>query len=166
LEREIKQLLEWQRAIPDDIFDRPSQPRYIFTPDKKIPSETLKELSLHLQSLEPITLNIDGRKITAKFDKYGADKNIYYRGKKTNIVEGYYYKLNHIDDIPQVIKASRYAGQKDETGKDNNAHKGVKVWYYFKTKIGTSDGNYEVTVNVREKEDNQYFYDLSYAKEI
>lgn len=164
LEREIKQLLEWQHDIPDDILNRPSQPRYVFTPDEKIPSEKLKEISRHLQSLEPITLDVRGRKITAKFDRYGADKNIFYKGETPDIIAGYYCKLNHIDDIPQIIKASRFVGDSKEKGKDTKAHRGVKMWYYFKTQIGTAEGNFDVLINVREKEENQYFYDLAYAK--
>ena len=56
LEKGIQQLLEWQRTIPDDVL----------LSELRLPKEKLKELATKIKNFEPITLEIDGREITAK----------------------------------------------------------------------------------------------------
>ena len=73
LEKGIQQLLEWQRTIPDDVL----------LSELRLPKEKLKELATKIKNFEPITLEIDGREITAKCDRYTAQKNIYTRGNSS-----------------------------------------------------------------------------------
>lgn len=127
-----------------------------------ISKEKLKQLVKDILNFEPITLKINGRIITAKFDKYSAQKNIYTRGTSTH--EGYLFKLDNIHNLPTYIGTSHYAYSKQETGKDSRQHQGVKEWHYFINKIQTSQGVFDITVNVRDKGSNQFIYEVAFRK--
>lgn len=127
-----------------------------------ISKERLKQLVGDILNFEPITLKIGDRTITAKFDKYSAQKNIYTRGTSTH--EGYLFKLDNVHNLPSYIESSKYAYTKQETGKMSRQHQGVKEWHYFINKIQTSEGVFDITVNVRDKGNNQFIYEVAFRK--
>lgn len=96
----------------------------------------------------------------AKFDKYATQKNIYTRGTSTH--EGYLFKLNNIHNLPSYIESSKYAYSKQEIGKTSRQHQGVKEWHYFINEILTSEGEFNITINVRDKGNNQFIYEVSF----
>ena len=100
------------------------------------------------------------RTIVAKIDKYAAQKNIYTRETSTH--EGYLFKLNNIPNIPSYIESSKYAYSKQEIGMTSRQHQGVKEWHYFINKILTSEGEFNITINVRDKGNNQFIYEVSF----
>ena len=74
-------------------------------------------------------------------------------------------------DYYKIASESTYNYSKDEVGKDNPSHKGVKVWHYFVNGIYFSEygsENYEpyvVTINVKEKDNGTFVYSFSAEKE-
>ena len=131
---------------------------------KKVPitKERLKQLVKDILNFNPITLKIGDRTITAKFDKYSAQKNVYTRGTSTH--EGYLFKLGNIHNLPTYIESSKYDHTKQEIGKKSRQHRGVKEWHYFINKIRTSEGMFDISVNVRDKGDNQFIYEVAFRK--
>ena len=45
-------------------------------------------------------------------------------------------------------------------GKKTAAHKDVKFWHYFKGKVETVKGTYDITINIRDKGDKQFVYEI------
>lgn len=128
----------------------------------KIPKEKFKTLVKNLMNFEPITLQMGDRTITAKFDNFGARKNIYGRGNSD--FEGYKFKLNNIDRLPEYIQTSQYNYSLKESGKNTPQHKGVKEWHYFINKVSTDKGIFDITINIRDKGLNQFIYEVSFKK--
>lgn len=142
-------------------------------------SENLKSLSLKKRKellIDAIRNEYVGR--TAKFNKNGtvyyatldtvsARKSLY--GDKKSDKKGYKAKINIGADgnYFELVENALYDSSKDEVGKTTNTdiHDNVAQWdYYIKTII--SDGRYfKVLINVADKGNNQYVYDVS-LKEI
>ncbi|MGN0961871.1 MAG: hypothetical protein ACI4PF_06725 [Christensenellales bacterium] len=120
----------------------------------------LKELVDLIKNFQPVELEINDKKILAAFDKYSAEKNLYTRGNSTH--KGFTFKLNNIKELPQFIKDSTYAYSKKEIGKNTRQHKGVKDWHYFKKDVQVGDDKYDVVINVRDKGDKQYVYEVTF----
>lgn len=127
-----------------------------------ISKERLKQLVGDILNFDPITLKMGDKTITAKFDRYSAQKNVYTRGTSTH--EGYLFKLDNIHNLPSYIESSQYAYTKQETGKMSRQHQGVKEWHYFINQIQTSEGVFNITVNVRDKGNNQFIYEVAFRK--
>lgn len=120
----------------------------------------LKELVELVKSFQPIELEISDRTILAAFDKYSAEKNIYTRANSTH--RGFTFKINNINELPKIIQDSSYVFSKKEVGKDTRQHKGVKEWHYFKNNIQVGNERYNVIINVRDKGDKQYIYEVTF----
>ena len=118
----------------------------------------IKELVDLIESFQPIELEINDRTILAAFDKYSAKKNVYTRGNSTQ--KGFTFKINNIKELPSFIKNSSYDYSKLEKGKDTKQHKGVKEWHYFKNNVQVGDEKYDVVINVRDKGDKQFVYEV------
>ena len=120
----------------------------------------LKELVDLVKNFQPVELEINDKTICAAFDKYAAEKNLYTRGNSTH--RGFTFKINNIKELPEFIKDSNYTYSKEETGKNTRQHKGVKEWHYFKKNIQVGDEKYDVVINVRDKGDKQYIYEVTF----
>ncbi len=120
----------------------------------------VKELVDLVESFQPVELEINDRTILAAFDRYSAKKNVYTRGNSTH--RGFTFKINNIKELPKFIQDSSYAYSKKETGKDTKQHKGVKEWHYFKNDIQVGDEKYDVIINVRDKGDKQFVYEVTF----
>lgn len=121
-----------------------------------------KELVQKLMKFEPITLKLNDKTITARFDKYGAKKNVY--SIENSDIEGYTYKLQHIDELPNIISSSTFARSSPEKGKDTPQHKGVKEWHYFINKVKSENEEFNVLINIRDKGNDQYVYEVAFNK--
>lgn len=79
--------------------------------------------------------------------------------------------LDLADDYYKIASESRYNYSKDEIGKTTNPHQNVRRWHYFVNDIyfveyGSNDlVPYRVSINVKEKEDGNFFYSFSAEKE-
>lgn len=129
---------------------------------KKIRNIKVKEIHSFIKSLDPISLQINGDEIIAEFDRYTADKNLYKPGNSDN--DGFRYKLEHFKEFPEFIKDSKYNKTKSETGKDTKQHKGVDSWHYFRKEISTDKGAFKITINIRNKSDRHFIYEVSLQK--
>lgn len=118
----------------------------------------LKELVQFIQDCEPIELKIYDKTILAEFDKYSADKNIYAKGRSTQ--KGFNFKISHIQELPEFMQGAEYTHSKHEIGKMTKQHKGVKEWHYFKKEIQIGDEKYDVVINVRDKGNRQFVYEV------
>lgn len=127
---------------------------------KRVKKVKLKEMVEFIESLNPIELKINDKYILAAFDKYTAEKNLYTRGNSTH--RGFTFKLNNIKELPKFIENSNYAYSKPEIGKESRQHKGVKEWHYFKNNIQLGEEKYDVIVNIRDKGEKQYIYEVTF----
>lgn len=118
----------------------------------------LKELVEMIKNFKPVEFVINDKTILAAFDKYAAEKNIYTRGNSTH--KGFLFKLNNIKELPNFIKDAKYDYSKLEKGKESRQHKGVKEWHYFKKDIQVGEEKYDVVINIRDKGDKQYIYEI------
>ncbi len=129
---------------------------------KKIKKIKSKELIDFIKNLKPINLQIKDREIMAQFDIHTGKENIF--GDKFSDSEGYNYKLNHIEQLPDFIKDSHYSYSSHESGKKIKTHKGVKEWHYFVNQIQTDKGIFDININIRDKGDNQFIYLVTFKK--
>lgn len=121
-----------------------------------------KEIRDFIKALHPVSLEINGENIVARFDKFTANKNTRTQGNSS--YDGYKYKLDNYKDFISFIENATYNYSKDEEGKPGKAHKGVKEWHYFNKTIHTDKGIFEITINVRDKGKNKYIYEVSLIK--
>lgn len=126
---------------------------------KQIKKIKVKELFDIIRNFDSVNLSTDDKELIAEFDKYTANKNIYGHGKSDK--EGYIYKLNNIHSIPKIIKTSQYNYSKKEIGKNTPQHKDVKSWHYFTNEIKTDKGDFNVIVNIRDKGNKQFVYEVA-----
>ena len=129
---------------------------------KQVKKVKLKEIYDYIKNLDPVKLKINDNEIIAEFDSFTAEKNVYSRGKSN--IEGHRYKLENYKELPEYVSNSKYNYSKNETGKTAPQHKGVKEWHYFNNRIQTDDGDYNIVVNVRDKGDKKYVYEIAIKK--
>ncbi len=129
---------------------------------KQVSKVKMKDLATYIKSLKPVKLILKDNEIIAQFDKYSANKNVYTRGNSST--DGFIYKLNNVDKLPNIIETSQYSHTTKEKGKKSLQHKGVKEWHYFVNQIDTEIGKYNVVVNVRDKGENKYIYEIAITK--
>lgn len=129
---------------------------------KRITNVKLKELRDYIKSLSPIKLLINDDEILAQFDKFTAKKNVHDMGKSSR--EGYIFKLNNLDKLPTLIKNSKYDFSLKESGKKMPQHKNVKEWHYFINQIETEKGKFDVIINIRDKGNEQFVYEVAFRK--
>ncbi len=121
-----------------------------------------KQLVDKIMSFQPIELQIRDRTIIAQFDKYTANKNVYERNRSD--YKGFAYKKDNIEQLPTIIKSSTYSYSTPEIGKKLPQHRGVKEWHYFINQIDTEKGKFDVVINVRDKGNEQFVYEVAFKK--
>ena len=126
--------------------------------------ERNKQLVHTIKNFDPIPLKIGDKKIQVEFDQFTAKKNIFARGKSDQ--EGYLWKREHIEQLPKMLKNIRYWKSDKEIGKNTLQHKGVKQWHYFKLKMRDRKNKYNMLVNVREKNNKYYVYEIAVKKRL
>ena len=117
-----------------------------------------KKLANIIKSFKPIQLKIGDKEILAEFDKFTAKKNIY--NKKIRDRVGFKWKKEHIEQLPKILKNVKYWKPSLEQGKITPAHIGVKQWHYFRLKLRDKKKKYNMLVNVREKNNKFYIYEI------
>lgn len=144
---------------------------------KSAKSKVILDFIQNVWSKNPIPLTItekDGSKrtILAQFDPTydpevkGDASKIAGGNRHGNAVEQR-VTLDLGPDYHQILSESTYNYSKNETGKDSEAHKGVKTWHYFIDEIyfaekGSKDFlPYIVSINIKEKETGNFVYSFS-----
>lgn len=129
---------------------------------KNVKNIKFKELRDYITKLKPIKLTIKENEIIAQFDKFTAKKNVHDMGKSSK--EGYIFKLNNLDKLRTIIKNSKYDYSLKESGKKMPQHKNVKQWHYFINQIETEKGKFDVIINIRDKGNEQFVYEVAFRK--
>ncbi len=153
-----------QEAVDNFINDKQKQESVerLINSLKQVSKVKMRDLATYIKNLKPVKLIIKDNEIIAQFDKFSANKNVYTRGNSSP--DGFNYKLNNVDKLPNIIETSQYTHTTKEKGKKSIHHKGVKEWHYFVNQIDSDTGKYDVVVNVRDKGENKYIYEIAITK--
>ena len=102
----------------------------------------------------------NGHAYYARFESKDIDKNIY--GDKRSAKKGLRAKINEGADgaLFELVENAKYDGSKKETGKNTVAHRNVNYWDYFVKTVQINGRVYDLTANVRIKNDGEYVYSL------
>lgn len=103
----------------------------------------------------------NGRVFYATFEKEDIRKNIH--GDKQSDRRGREAKTNAgaSGDMFDIVEQAQYQSSKPETGKSGTAHKDVKTWDYFDKRVEIDGEEYDVLINVRDKGNNQFVYNIA-----
>ncbi len=126
--------------------------------------ERNKQLIHTIKNFDPILLKIGDKEIQVEFDTFTANKNIFAKGNSDKM--GVKWKRKHIEQLPKILKNIKYWRSDKEIGKNTLQHKGVKQWHYFKLKIRDRKSQYNMLVNVREKNNKYYVYEIAVKKRL
>ena len=148
---------------------------------KKAKGERILKYIQDVWSEKPITLRIEKngeiRYIEAQFDptysedtKFKTDASKLMGGNRHGTSAEQRVTLDLADDYYRLAAESWYNYSKDETGKDSDTHKDVKEWHYFINDIYFAEYDseqlepYRISINVKEKNDGNFFYSFSAEK--
>ena len=148
---------------------------------KKAKSERILNYITDVWSKKPISLVISNgetsRTIKAEFDptidetgNTPTDASKIAGGNRHGNGTEKRVTLDLADDYHQIVEESKYNYSKEETGKDNPAHEGVKLWHYFVDDIYFIEQEnsemvpYTVTINVKEKDNGEFVYSFNAEK--
>ena len=151
------------------------------TPKKAKSADILRYIQT-VWSKKPISLRIwdngSWRTIYAQFDPTYEENTRKYNdatklmgGNRHGTAAEQRVTLDLASDYYKIASEAKYNYSKPESGKDTEAHKGVKQWHYFVNGIyfaeyGSKDYEpYMVTINVKEKDDGSFVYSFSAEKE-
>lgn len=158
----IKNHFANKNKVNDANNDKNEQIQRLIDVLMKVKKLKVKEIHTFIKELNPINLKINGDNIIAEFDKFTADKNVYKPGNSDTL--GFRYKLENYKNFPEFIKDSHYTKTKAEIGKTTKQHKGVDSWHYFQKEISTDKGVFRITINLRNKKDKHFVYEVSLQK--
>ncbi len=145
---------------------------------KTAKSKVILDYIQNVWSKNPITLKINEngqtREVVAQFDPT-YDESGHTRSDATKLMGGNRHgtaseqrvTLDLADDYYQIASEAQYNYSKDETGKDTSTHEGVRKWHYFVNDIYFSEFDseeykpYQVSINVKEKDDGSFVYSFS-----
>ena len=129
----------------------------------KVERSKLSTLVKQVIKFEPIKLKIGDREIIAKFDRVGAGKIVYGKGKYESFEEKQ-IKLLNIQNLPEYIKTATYRNSEKDVGKTGKAHENVLEWHYFINEVKTTQGIFNIQIDVRDKGENQFVYFVTFKK--
>lgn len=123
----------------------------------------LKDMLLEEWRGRTAKFNIGEKTYYAQMDTQGAKKGIY--GDKKSSKSGFESKINIGADKNyfELLENARYSGTSAEQGKktSNGAHENVTNWDYFVKTIKADGQLYDVLINVRNKDNGNYVYDVT-----
>ena len=123
----------------------------------------LKDMLLEEWRGRTAKFNIGEKTYYAQMDRQGAKKGIY--GDKKSSKSGFESKINIGADKNyfELLENARYSGTSAEQGKktSNGAHENVTNWDYFVKTIKADGQLYDVLINVRNKDNGNYVYDVT-----
>lgn len=129
-------------------------------------------------SKKPITLTlfVDGKpvEIEAKFNPVLEERSDLSKiafGNRKGTGSEKRITLNLSSDLYQIASESDYVRSKEETGKDNPAHKGVSKWHYFVTNIiyMEADGtkiDCHMNIDIKQNDSGSWFYSFAIEKGV
>lgn len=102
----------------------------------------------------------NGHTYYATFERNDVNKNIY--GDRLSDKKGWKAKINvgADGDIFELVENSQYDGSKPESGKSTAPHQGVGYWDYFIKTVQIDDTVYDLTANIRKKQNGNFVYSI------
>lgn len=102
----------------------------------------------------------NGHTYYATFERNDVNKNIY--GDRLSDKKGWKAKINvgADGDIFELVENSQYDGSKPESGKPTASHQGVGYWDYFIKTVQIDDTVYDLTANIRKKQNGNFVYSI------
>ncbi|WP_455047187.1 hypothetical protein [Mogibacterium diversum] len=155
---EIKFMYKGKDSEGRDVFSISSKTKKLTKKEKRT------ELTERFKSGEVLTVEFDngkGRKYTAKPHEDFAGKN-FYGDKQTKSINAFNKKVNlfYEGDLSKLLQNSEYIRPGDE----KKEHKNVIKWEYYKKEIVIGETPYKLLINVQNRTDGDFIYNIKFEK--
>lgn len=155
---EIKFMYKGKDSEGRDVFSISSKTKKLTKKEKRT------ELTKRFENGEVLTVEFDngkGRKYTAKPHEDFAGKN-FYGDKQTKSINAFNKKVNlfYEGDLSKLLQNSEYIRPGDE----KKEHKNVIKWEYYKKEIVIGETPYKLLINVQNRTDGDFIYNIKFEK--
>ena len=155
---EIKFMYKGKDSEGRDVFSISSKTKKLTKKEKRT------ELTERFENGEVLTVEFDngkGRKYTAKPHEDFAGKNL-YGDKQTKSINAFNKKVNlfYEGDLSKLLQNSEYIRPGDE----KKEHKNVIKWEYYKKEIVIGETPYKLLINVQNRTDGDFIYNIKFEK--
>lgn len=155
---EIKFMYKGKDSEGRDVFSISSKTKKLTKKEKRT------ELTERFKNGEVLTVEFDngkGRKYTAKPHEDFAGKN-FYGDKQTKSINAFNKKVNlfYEGDLSKLLQNSEYISPGDE----KKEHKNVIKWEYYKKEIVIGETPYKLLINVQNRTDGDFIYNIKFEK--
>lgn len=155
---EIKFMYKGKDSEGRDVFSISSKTKKLTKKEKRT------ELTERFKNGEVLTVEFDNgkdRKYTAKPHEDFAGKN-FYGDKQTKSINAFNKKVNlfYEGDLSKLLQNSEYIRPGDE----KKEHKNVIKWEYYKKEIVIGETPYKLLINVQNRTDGDFIYNIKFEK--
>lgn len=155
---EIKFMYKGKDSEGRDVFSISSKTKKLTKKEKRT------ELTERFKNGEVLTVEFDngkGRKYIAKPHEDFAGKN-FYGDKQTKSINAFNKKVNlfYEGDLSKLLQNSEYIRPGDE----KKEHKNVIKWEYYKKEIVIGETPYKLLINVQNRTDGDFIYNIKFEK--
>lgn len=155
---EIKFMYKGKDSEGRDVFSISSKTKKLTKKEKRT------ELTERFENGEVLNVEFDngkGRKYTAKPHEDFAGKN-FYGDKQTKSINAFNKKVNlfYEGDLSKLLQNSEYI----RSGPEKKEHKNVIKWEYYKKEIVIGETPYKLLINVQNRTDGDFIYNIKFEK--
>lgn len=155
---EIKFMYKGKDSEGRDVFSISSKTKKLTKKEKRT------ELIERFENGEVLNVEFDngkGRKYTAKPHEDFAGKN-FYGDKQTKSINAFNKKVNlfYEGDLSKLLQNSEYI----RSGPEKKEHKNVIKWEYYKKEIVIGETPYKLLINVQNRTDGDFIYNIKFEK--
>lgn len=155
---EIKFMYKGKDSEGRDVFSISSKTKKLTKKEKRT------ELAERFENGEVLNVEFDngkGRKYTAKPHEDFAGKN-FYGDKQTKSINAFNKKVNlfYEGDLSKLLQNSEYI----RSGPEKKEHKNVIKWEYYKKEIVIGETPYRLLINVQNRTDGDFIYNIKFEK--
>lgn len=155
---EIKFMYKGKDSEGRDVFSISSKTKKLTKKEKRT------ELTERFENGEVLNVEFDngkGRKYTAKPHEDFAGKN-FYGDKQTKAINAFNKKVNlfYEGDLSKLLQNSEYI----RSGPEKKEHKNVIKWEYYKKEIVIGETPYKLLINVQNRTDGDFIYNIKFEK--
>jgi hypothetical protein len=155
---EIKFMYKGKDSEGRDVFSISSKTKKLTKKEKRT------ELTERFENGEVLNVEFDngkGRKYTAKPHEDFAGKN-FYGDKQTKSINAFNKKVNlfYEGDLSKLLQNSEYI----RSGPEKKEYKNVIKWEYYKKEIVIGETPYKLLINVQNRTDGDFIYNIKFEK--
>lgn len=155
---EIKFMYKGKDSEGRDVFSISSKTKKLTKKEKRT------ELIERFENGKVLNVEFDngkGRKYTAKPHEDFAGKN-FYGDKQTKSINAFNKKVNlfYEGDLSKLLQNSEYI----RSGPEKKEHKNVIKWEYYKKEIVIGETPYKLLINVQNRTDGDFIYNIKFEK--